>query len=505
MNLRPKLPIRFLWWHLHDVAEVRQNPLSLGTLTSVGSGIYRCNVEGVIFKEGLVERRMSDLLQSTTQTALNRWLDEISRKNKTDYLLELEMWVKCFDRFFRTQNQPSEDGEIKNFLLKDFKEELSIVRDVTLRMSVLANEVISQDRSNLIQFDNYVSGTLKSDNAIGNFLHRMKTQPTPDDSLALLLEALTDLRCLMEELIKAAEVTFKTFSSMGKLINREIKQCRYIEILVAHKFKVQYDRVDNQHIASFIKRIHNESLRQDLAKVFLEMFRLLRYLEFIEKDLEQDRPLKKALLIFSLVNSELRMLFDFIESKICKHPDISSESIEILDSTIFALSQELKKVFSYELVGLVYLRHAPPVFAKIENSHGLLKNSLQQSMVRIAQAFEPGFDGRLIFSTYVTRLDQSHKLLQEISLLTSGMKQFESEANVENLPQLVKKFHNFRESGLRYLMFKDWEEFENFAEEVVSARDTESLRFGLHRFGIFLEALHSEVSKRAVLHTATAN
>ena len=101
---------------------------------------------------------MSDLLQSTTQSTLNRWLDEISRKNKTDYLLELEMWVKCFDRFFRTQNQPSEDGEIKNFLLKDFKEELSIVRDVTLRMSVLANEVISQDRSNLIQFDNYVSG-----------------------------------------------------------------------------------------------------------------------------------------------------------------------------------------------------------------------------------------------------------------------------------------------------------------------------------------------------------
>jgi hypothetical protein len=448
---------------------------------------------------------MNDLIQGAAQSTLNRWLDEISRKNKADYLLELEMWVKCFDRFFRTQYQPSEDGEIKNFLLKDFKEELSIVRDVTLRMSVLANEVISKDRSNLIQFDNYVSTNLKSENVIGNLLHRLKTQPTPDDSLALLLEALADLRCLMEELIKTAEVTFKTFTSMGKLINREIKQCRYIEILVAYKFKVQYDRVDNPHIASFIKRIQNESLRQDLAKVFLEMFRLLRYLEFIEKDLEQDRPLKKALLIFSLVNSELRMLFDFIESKICKHPEIAPESIEILDSTIFALSQELKKVFSHELVGLVYLRHAPPIFAKVENSHGLLKNSLQESMVRIAQAFEAGFDGRLIFSTYVTRLDQSQKLLREISLLIGAMKQFENEANVENLPQLVKKLHHFRESGLKYLMFKDWEEFENFSEEVVSARDSESLRFGLHRFSIFLEALHSEVSKRSVLHTAIAN
>ncbi|MFN8009245.1 MAG: hypothetical protein U0V70_19895 [Terriglobia bacterium] len=448
---------------------------------------------------------VNEILPTTTQTTLNRWLEEIVRKNKADYLLELEMWVKCFDRFFRAQNLPSDDGEIKSFLLKDFKEELTIVRDVALRMSVLASEVISQDRSNLIQFDNYVSTHLKSENIIGNLLHRMKTQPTPDDSLALLLESLTDLRCVMEELIKNSEITFKTFTSMGKLINREIKQCRYIEILVAHKFKVQYDRVDNAQIAAFIKRIQSESLRQDLAKVFLEMFRLLRYLEFIERDLEQDRPLKKALLIFSLVNSELRMLFDFMESRICKLPGIPPGSIEILDSTIFALSQELKKVFSHELVGLVYLRHAPPIFAKVENSHGLLKNSLQQSMVRIAQAFESSFDGRQVFSGYVTRLDQSHKLLQEISLLIGFVKQHEHEANLENLPQLIKRFQNFREGGLKYLMFKDWEEFENFAEEVVSARDADSLRFGLHRFGIFLEALHSEVSKRAVLHTAIAS
>ena len=104
------------------------------------------------------------------QTKFNRWLEEISRKNKTDAVFELEMWIKCFDRFFRPQNQPSEDGEVKRFLLKDFREELTIVRDVTLRMSFLANQIMSQERSNLLQFDKYISNSLKRDYVMDNFL-----------------------------------------------------------------------------------------------------------------------------------------------------------------------------------------------------------------------------------------------------------------------------------------------------------------------------------------------
>jgi hypothetical protein len=439
------------------------------------------------------------------QTKLNRWLEDISRKNKTDAVLELEMWIKCFDRFFRPKNQPSEDGEVKRFLLKDFREELTIVRDVTLRMSFLANQIMSQERSNLLQFDKYISNSLKRDYVMDNFLNRLLAQPTPDDSLALLQEALADVRSLMDELVKLPEVTFRTFTSMGKLTNREIKQCRYIEMLVACKFKVQYDRVENAAIATLIKSLHHEGLRQDLAKVFLELFRLLRYLEFIEKDLRQDRPLKHSLLVFSLVNSELRMLFDFIETRICKQPEISQECVDALDATIFALSQEIKKVFSHELVGLVYLRHAPPIFAKVENSHGMLKNSLQQSIVQISQAFDPSFDGSQVFSSYVTRLEQSRQLLREISLLLEALRHFEDVADHETLSALRKNFENFRETSLKHLMFKDWEEYEKFLDEIAGSKTREMLRFALHRFRVFMEALHGEVSKRSVLQPALAS
>jgi hypothetical protein len=221
--------------------------------------------------------------------------------------------------------------------------------------------------------------------------------------------------------------------------------------------------------------------------------------------LGQDRPLKHSLLVFSLVNSELRMLFDFIETRICKHPEVSQEGVDALDATIFALSQEIKKVFSHELVGLVYLRHAPPIFAKVENSHGMLKNALQQSIVQISQAFDASFDASQMFSSYVTRLEQSRHLLREISSLLEVLRDFEDVADYETLSALRKNFENFRETSLKHLMFKDWEEYEKFLDEVAGSKTREKLRFTLHRFRVFMEALHGEVSKRAALQPALAS
>ena len=447
---------------------------------------------------------MENLTHNNKQSTFTAWLEEVSRKQKTSYVFELEMWIKCFDRFFRPRNQPTQQGEENSFLIKDFREELIIVRDVTLRMSYLANEIMSRERSRLLQFDRYIHNTLRRDYVMDEFLNRLLEQPTPDDSLVLLLDSLADLRTLIDDLARLPEVTFQTFTAIGKLINREIKQCRYIDMLVAYKFKVQYDRVDNPAVASLIKRIPDETLRQDLAKVFLEIFRLLRYLDSIERDLSNDRPLKNSLLVFSLINSELRILFDFIEVRICKNPGIGSRALEALDSAVFALSQEMKKVFSHELVGLVYLRQAPPIYAKVENSHGMLRNALQQTIVHISQAFDSEFDGKHLFASYSTRLEESRKLLGEISSLVEVISEAEPEASLERVLPLAKVFDEFRESSLKFLMYKDWEEYENFVEEVTGAKNVDGLKFALHRFRIYLEALAGEVRKRSVLHTVVA-
>ena len=126
-------------------------------------------------------------------------------------------------------------------------------------------------------------------------------------------------------------------------------------------------------------------------------------------------------------------------------------------------------------------------------------------IVQISQAFDSNFDGRKIFSALVTRLEQSKKLLSEIASLLTFIGNFEKMPDYQALPLLLKTFDTFRESSLKYLMYKDWEEYENFVEEVRTSKTPESLRFTLHRFRIFLDALSGEVGKRSVLRPAVGS
>src|SRR5262249_19277449 len=116
--------------------------------------------------------------------------------------------------------------------------------------------------------------------------------------------------------------------------------------------------------------------------------------------------------------------------------------------------------------------------------------------------FDVSFDGKQLFSTLMTRLEQSRKLLSEISGLALSISKYEKVVDHQSLAPLMKSVETFRESSLKYLMYKDWEEYENFIEEITSSKSTESLRFALHRFRIFLGALSGEVGKRSVLRPA---
>jgi hypothetical protein len=433
------------------------------------------------------------------RSSLQRWLETVGREQKTNYLFELEMWLKCFDRFFRIKNHPLSEQELKDIVRRDFSEELKIVRNVTLRMSYLASEIMSEDSIGIKRFNSYIESQLRRAHSMDQNIESLLMQPTPEDSLALLTESLADLRVLIDDLIRLPNVSFQTFTSIGKLINREIKRCRYIELLIAYKFKPEYDRIDNPRLATIIKSIENDLLRQDMAKVFLEFFRLLRYLDFISTDLSHDRPLKDSLLIFSLINSEAQLLIEFMETRLLKIANLSSQVYNAIDACIYAMQMDLKKVFGRELVGFVYLRQAPPIFAKVENSHGLLRDCFQQSIVSLVQIFEPNFDGTELLDSFQTKLEQSLRLRLDIWRLLCANRKFEAAPDDNKVTALIDQMAVFRDNSLKYLMYKDWDDFEKLLEETIMARSLEEFLKVLHVFSTFIEALLGQINMRAVL------
>src|SRR5829696_9224650 len=91
-------------------------------------------------------RQALDRVTEHNRTSIDRWLEMLGRESKTEFLFELEMWVKCFDRFFRVKNHPLSEQETRDIVRRDFAEELRIVRNVSLRMSHLCTELMTEER-----------------------------------------------------------------------------------------------------------------------------------------------------------------------------------------------------------------------------------------------------------------------------------------------------------------------------------------------------------------------
>jgi hypothetical protein len=294
-------------------------------------------------------------------------------------------------------------------------------------------------------------------------------------------------------------VSFQTFTSVGKLISRELQRCHHIEPLLTHKFKPEFDRIEHPEITAIIKGISQPDLRQLMAQVYLEAFRLLRYLNFIGEDLRADRPLKRSLLIFSLIYSELRSLMDFIDNRLLASNVIEEEKRDIIDGCSYALRMELDKVFGKELIGFVQLRQAPPIYAKVENSHGLLRNCLQQTIVGIALAFNPELSGVQIFPDFQTFREQSKTLRSDLWRLIMHLRYFEANVEQSHDSNLIEELVAFRDGSMRFLMFRDWEPLERLHDDIVVATSDDERRRALHLFATYLETLLGQVNTRAVL------
>ncbi len=455
---------------------------------------------GIATEENSIRQVVASL---TTHPSLQNWLNIVETEKKTHHLFELEMWLKALEAFFGVKNHSFSEQELKEVIRRNFVEELKISRNVILRLIFLANELVNENSSLEKKLSSYYEGLFQKLNWSEQNFETLLLQPTPEDSLALLTETLSDVCNIIDSLIKTDNartvyINFQTFASIGKLLLRENKRCYHINLLMNYQFK-PIDRIENQNLATIIKNIDNEIIGQEITKTLLEFFRLLKYLDYVSSDLSQDRPLKNCLPIFTLIKIEAYQLIQFMDKTLLHIADLPVQVANLIDGCIYALQMDLKKVFGRELVGLVGLTQAPPIYAKVENSHGLLRDCFQQSLVSLVQIFEQGFDGLKIFNSFQTKLDQSIRLRLDIWRLLCAFRKFGHEPSQNKLVEVNEQITLFRDSSLKYLMYKDWDDFEKMTYQAMYTRGLDDFAKIVHVFATFLEALLGQINMRAVL------
>jgi hypothetical protein len=436
----------------------------------------------------------SDFLRGQMQ----HWTEQMVVAGKTDDLFELEMWLRSFERFFRIRNQPISERESKQLALRNWSEELRLVDQVLLRVVNLCTSLLTEEQVNHARFDKYVEGFLKKDDVVDPYVEKLLRQATPEGSLVLLRDSFEDIHVLLTQLTRLSRIPYGAFMSVGKVIYREIRRSDLLALLIDKKFKPIYDRISNPSIASTIRAVENEERRKHAAKVFLEFFRLLHYLEYADPARNSEDELKSTLLVFALITGETRNLLSYLEKRVLPTLDEGTALHDIYDSFVYCIPLELKKVINTELLDISASRAAESIRARVENSHGILKDCFQQSVVQLAQAYD-SVDGDEIFPDFTAKLEQSVRLRDGLAALIKAVREFQAARDEAQAVRMKEEISRFYDTSMKYLMYRDWSGFELFFIEILKCTSLPGLHQIAHRFETFLMTLFREVQKRAIL------
>ena len=404
------------------------------------------------------------------------------------------MWLRALQSFFNAANHPFTEIERAALGERSFKCETGVARDALVRCLHLLTSLARGDALAALEGAAGVpvvgGGTRSAEGTLG--LVGAK------ESLGDLADVFKDVCRLCDALLESTAVGFAAWSSLGSVLERELKRSEAAALIQAAGHAARAAELQDPLVA-LAHGLAQDDLGEDVLEIFHAFSRLLALLRFVELSLKSDAQLKRLLPVFTLIHEETRALLDFIEGRALRVEGLGSGAGEVLDGTAYAVGMEMRKAFEHELTGLCSVRQPPQIFAKVENAAGLLRDCYQQSVVALAQSHDPALDGGALFGSFKTKLDQSLELRRELWELVRLVRGASAAGGSPPATDVLEALNAFGEGGQRYLMYKDWEVLERFAEEIESARGAGELSRTLHRFEAYLETLFGQVNMRAVL------
>ena len=252
-------------------------------------------------------------------------------------------------------------------------------------------------------------------------------------------------------------------------------------------------------LAALILRVEPPDVRDFVRGLFANVLRLLGHVESVRAVVENGGSLDWITRVLGALNKSSSYLLTSIETAELRVENLSNGLAESLDAAGFALRHELRRVFEQEL-GPAGGGDEPGRRLCVLRACALLENCLQQLTVGLARTFDAGLSGAELFENYRKRREESLALREELRALLDKLRAVEKEYGVLAGMSLLNQLRRFRYERLHHLMYRDWEDFERFADAAELSYESEEEMAGLlNRLSCYLEALLSQVEMRAAL------
>jgi len=436
---------------------------------------------------------------------LNAWIRQLRSQGGLESLFELETWLKGIRSFFNIAHLALSDSEKNTLVTRTFAPEIALVRQAIQRCDSCACALMGRHGAGRIGFEEFIQIQMRGDRMPDLNIGHVAEQATPRDSISHLLEFLNDVRITIDAFHTQPAMNYRLFRSLGRSFCRELRNCRYVDLLINQKFRVHYDFMNNWLPARILHPVSDETVRRNVALALVQLFRFLKCLNIVSVDLGRDHPLKQNLIIFSLLHEEMGALADFLKNRFLRSREVGIPLRKAAELVAYSLKIESQRVLERELVSVAHERDPEVVFVRIENSQGLLQNCCQSCVTTLVQAADNSFDVTGIFASRGESLAAAERVRQNLWELRQWLADVLANREELDTNKIGMRINAFRDEFLHALMYRDWAEFDAFLDAMALAGNFIEVRVHIRKFAGFLETLIQEVSKRSVFQDKTEN
>jgi len=431
------------------------------------------------------------------------WVARSKEENNNLYS-ELDVLLRALDRYFNVENLTFSE----NINGKNFYEELFTVRDTIMRVLSVLEVVMPESKKNAYWFQKYTESKYLSAHKIDAFREELYRQDTQEKGLYLLYDSFINIRGLITDLLRSGNISYLGFTNVGHLISKAIRENIFFNPF-RKDLNPEFDRIGNAAISGIVKSLTDREEKKQISVVFIYLFRLLRVLGFVEIATQSSVSLHSSLMLLILLRSEINTFRNSVEKalKKIKSPKLNG----LLQALSYQFAIESKRVYLQELKDINRKKNAVQFRGKIENSHGILKNLVEHSIVHIAQFYSPEIKGENIFPSFMTKKEQSRRLREDIWALHKFITLLEKKSGMpqdrvkvfESLKSYMLYFESFT---FRLLRYDDYEEFILFfnalnaiTTEMILGPGFREIMEKVRHLKIFLETTLSHIGNRSEL------
>ena len=403
-----------------------------------------------------------------------------------EILFEAGLWLSGLENFLcdwdRIARETQKPGDPDANWLKEFR--------LTFSALLICSELNYELRKSLAAGNQF-----KSDPNIGG--PGLAAITVADcDTLVLEIRALVALN---RNLIGSGPLKFDAWKAWKSLLLEKLRTSP-----ATLRFSRGWGRDGLRHLPPDLKQLLTRTTlsfsdRADLTEVLSRFAIIIRSLDVVGEMLRSDRPLKTTVLIFAKVYEVSQDLINFINNRLARFQDEGAELFASLDGASYTASLELRKVYQQELTGLVDIRPAPSIHARVETAYASLNDSFEQILAGFARLVDPKVVVTDLFPGIHLKLERSLSLRRYLWNALQSVKSAEADPQKPQVDAVRKELTSFMHEPITYLFFKDRETLERFTEEVFATTDNKDLVPILHRFGAYLETLFGLVNMRTVL------